>query len=81
MLHGDTCLSKYSPLKYIESFIAEYSPECENKWVVLDQGGELYNNPAIIYQPVQMLLIKMDTYEGLITLFLIASKLFLLKMD
>ena len=47
MLHGDTYLSKSLPLKYIESFLAEYSPECKNKWVVLDQGGKLYNNPAI----------------------------------
>ena len=39
MLHGDTCLSKSSPLKYLESFLQQSSPECKNKWVILDQGG------------------------------------------
>ena len=31
MLHGDTRLSKSSPLKYLESFLVEYSPECKNE--------------------------------------------------
>ena len=44
MLHGDTSLSKSSPVKYLESFLQQYSPECKNKRVVLDQGGELYGN-------------------------------------
>ena len=47
MLHGDTRLNKSSPVKYLESFLQQYSPECKNKWVVLDQGGELYGNPDI----------------------------------
>ena len=47
MLHGDTHLSKSLPLKYLKSFLSEYSPECKNKWVILDQGSELYNNLAI----------------------------------
>lgn len=47
MLHGDTRLSKSSPLKYLEAFLTEYALGCKNKWVVLDQGGELYNNPTI----------------------------------
>ena len=47
MLHGDTRLSKSSPVKYLESFLQQYSPQCENKWVVLDQGGELYGNPEV----------------------------------
>ena len=25
----------------------EYAPECSGKRVVMDQGGELYQNPAI----------------------------------
>ena len=37
MLHGDTRLSKSSPVKYLESFLQQYSPQCSNKWVVLDQ--------------------------------------------
>ena len=47
MLHGDTRLTKASPLKYLESFLKEYSPECKNKWVVMDNGVELYSNPKI----------------------------------
>ena len=47
MLHGDTCLSKPSPVKYLESFLQQYSPECKNKWVVLDQGGELYKKSEV----------------------------------
>jgi len=47
MLHGDTRLTKASPVKYFESFLSEYSPNCRNKWVVMDQGGELYKNPRV----------------------------------
>ena len=47
MLHGNTHLRKSSPLKYLESFLQQYSPECKNKWVVLDQGGALYGNPDV----------------------------------
>ena len=47
MLHGDTCLTKAYPLKYLESFLTEYFPECKNKWVVMDQGGKLYGNTKI----------------------------------
>ena len=47
MLHGDTRQSKSSPVKYLESFLEEYSPHVSNKFVVLDQGGELYGNPKV----------------------------------
>ena len=47
MLHGDCRLTKASPIKYLRSFLTEYSPNCPNKWVVLDQGGELFRNPAV----------------------------------
>ena len=47
MLHGDTRLSKASPLKYLKSFLSEYTPECKDKLVVLDQGSELYGNDKI----------------------------------
>jgi hypothetical protein len=47
MLHGNTRLTKASPVKYFESFLSEYSPNCRNKWVVMDQGGELYKNPQV----------------------------------
>ena len=48
MLHGDTRTSKASPIKYLESFLEQYSPNVSNKFVVLDQGGELYGNPEIL---------------------------------
>ena len=48
MMHGDCRLSKASPIKYLKSFLEQYSPEMENKWVVMDQGGELYNNPEVV---------------------------------
>ena len=48
MLHGDTCLSKASPVAWLESFLSEYSPECKNKWVVMDQGGKLFNNLKVV---------------------------------
>ena len=47
MLYGDTRLTKASPLKYLESFFIEYSPECKNKWVGMDNGGKLFSNPKI----------------------------------
>jgi hypothetical protein len=48
MLHGDVRLSKASPVKYFESLLSEYSPQnVRDKWVVMDQGGELYNNPLV----------------------------------
>ena len=47
MLHGNCQTSKASPVKYLESFLQEYSPTCDDKFVMLDQGGELYCNPEI----------------------------------
>jgi hypothetical protein len=47
MLHGDVRLSKASPVKYFESFLSEYSPNVRDKRVVMDQDGELYNNPLV----------------------------------
>ena len=48
MYHGDTQLSKASPIKYLESFLQEYSRNVSNKFVVLDQWGELYCNPDVL---------------------------------
>ena len=47
IFHGNTRLRKSSPVKYLESFLQQYSPECKNKWVVLDQGGELFGDPDV----------------------------------
>ena len=48
-MHGDCRLSKASPVKYLDSFLKQYSPNMGpgKKWVVLDQGGELYGNPEV----------------------------------
>lgn len=47
MKHGCTRISKASQLNWIREFLERYSPDCSDKYVVLDQGGELYNNPAV----------------------------------
>ena len=47
MLHGETRISKASPLKWLRNFLKAHAPDCEGKYVVLDQGGELYNNPEV----------------------------------
>ena len=38
MFYGDTRLSKASPIKYLESFLQDYSPNVSNKFLVPDQG-------------------------------------------
>ena len=48
MQHGDTCISKASPMHWLEHFLKENAPKCPGKYVYLDQGGELYRNPEII---------------------------------
>lgn len=47
MLHGDTRISKASPVTWLREFLKKYAPQCEDKYVVLDQGGELYANPIV----------------------------------
>ena len=47
MKHGDTRISKASPLVWLEHFFSQYNPKCSNKYVHLDQGGELFNNPDV----------------------------------
>ena len=47
IIHDETRLSKSSPVKYLESFLQQYSLECMNKWIVLDQGGEVYTNHEV----------------------------------
>jgi len=46
-LHGDTRVSKASPLEWLRHFLEHHSPKIANKYVFLDQGGELYNNPKV----------------------------------
>jgi hypothetical protein len=47
MKHGDSRISKAAPLSWLRHFLAQYSPTCHNKYVHMDQGGELFNNPDI----------------------------------
>ena len=48
MKHGDTRVSKASPIAWLSNFLENHAPTCRGKYVFLDQGGELYNNPAVI---------------------------------
>ncbi|GAX10430.1 hypothetical protein FisN_21Lu161 [Fistulifera solaris] len=48
MQHGDTRLSKASPIHWLDHFLSEHKPSCRGKYVFLDQGGELYHNPAVL---------------------------------
>jgi hypothetical protein len=45
MYHGCTRVSKATPLQWLETFLKHNSPHCPDKYVYMDQGGELYRNP------------------------------------
>ena len=47
MQHGDTRTSKAAPVLWLKHFLAQYNPNCVDKYVYMDQGGELFNNPEI----------------------------------
>lgn len=44
---GDTRLSKAAPLAWLRRFLQQHAPQCPDKYVHLDQGGELYANPQV----------------------------------
>ena len=44
---GDTRLSKAPPLIWIRNFLTNHSPNCQDKYVFMDQGGELYHSPDV----------------------------------
>ena len=46
-LDGVTRVSKGSPLLWLRKWLDTHSPDVDDKYVVLDQGGELYNNPKV----------------------------------
>ena len=46
-MHGDTRVHKGSPLDWLEHFLKHHAPKSSGKYVYLDQGGELYNNPKV----------------------------------
>ena len=47
MKHGDTRISKAAPILWLKHFLAQYNPNCTDKYVYMDQGGELFNNPEV----------------------------------
>jgi len=47
MKHGNTRVSKASPINWLRDFIQKHAPACPGKYVFMDQGGELYNNPEV----------------------------------
>jgi hypothetical protein len=48
-LHGEARVGKGAPIEWLRAFLTRYSPgpDIKDKYVYLDQGGELYNHPAI----------------------------------
>jgi len=47
MKHGNTRVSKASPVNWLKDFLEKCAPACSGKYVFMDQGGELYNNPEV----------------------------------
>ena len=46
-LYGDARMSKATPIHWIRHFLDNHKATCENKYVFMDQGGELYHNPEV----------------------------------
>ena len=44
---GSARKSKASPINWIKQILDEYGPKMTGKYVFMDQGGELYHNPAV----------------------------------
>ena len=40
-------MSKSPPLQWLAHFLSQYNPHCNDKYVHLDQGGELFNHPEV----------------------------------
>ena len=47
-LVGSTRVSKAAPLAWLQRFLETHSPNMPNKYVYMDQGGELYRNPKVV---------------------------------
>ena len=48
ILHVDTRKNKAAPTKWLDDFLGRYAPPgCTDRYVLLDQGGELYGSHAI----------------------------------
>ena len=48
MQYAKTCQSKASPIEWLQDWLHIYSPNLRDKYVFMDQGGELYSNPDIV---------------------------------
>ena len=48
MKHGDTRVSKAPPVEWIRNFLFNHAPADSNKYVYMDQGGELFQSPEIV---------------------------------
>jgi hypothetical protein len=46
-LDGTVRISKGAPVNWLRQWLTEHSPDIPGKYVHMDQGGELYNNPKI----------------------------------
>ena len=61
MIHCDTWLNKASPLNWIHDFLTRYKRNCKRRFIILDQGGELYGNPKV------RKIIKKHEYDIMVT--------------
>ena len=48
MQYGKTCQSKAYPIEWLRDWLQIHSPNLKDKYVSMDQGGELYFNPDIV---------------------------------
>lgn len=45
--HGDTRVNKGAPISWLRTFLENHAPTCPDKYVYLDQGGELWGHPEV----------------------------------
>mmetsp|Transcript_21370 Transcript_21370/g.23967 ORF Transcript_21370/g.23967 Transcript_21370/m.23967 type:complete len:97 (+) Transcript_21370:2131-2421(+) len=48
MQYGKICQSKASPIEWLRQWLQVHSHFVKDKYVFMDQGGELYGNPNIL---------------------------------
>ena len=48
MQYGKICCSKASPIEWLQQWLQVHSRIVKDKYVSMDQGGELYSNPNIL---------------------------------
>ena len=49
MKHEDEIISKASPINSLRTLINQYYPTCNDKYIHLDEGGKISNNPDVKY--------------------------------